>query len=84
MKAKVEFKGIVKGAFSKYQSAGCETEAVMCFEGSSVEEACWGLALEEWTFILKVNGKRIKDVFAYIKRKGLDVADYTRPVEVVA
>lgn len=82
MKAKVEFKGIVKGAFSKYQAVGYEEAAVMRFEGETIEETCWGLALEEWTFILKVNGKRIKDVFAYIKRKGLDIADYTRPAEV--
>lgn len=75
---KIMFKGIVKGAFSEYQASGIEEAPVIKFEGNSLHEVLHGLAIDEWTFILKVNGRRIKDVFSYIKRHGLNPEDYTR------
>lgn len=78
MKSPIVFKGIVKGAFSKYQADGLEEAPVMSFEGNSLHEVLRGLAIDEWVFILKVNGRRIKNVLSYIKRQGLNPEDYTR------
>lgn len=81
---KVEFKGIVRGNFSMYQkeaeSEGWSNElpASYRFAGTSIHEVLNGLCIEEWIFILKVNGKRIKNPFEYIKNKGLDIADFMR------
>lgn len=80
---KVSFKGIVKGSYSHYQATGLEYPPVMKFEGDSIHSVLFGLAIEEWTFVLRVNGRRIKNVVEYIKRQGLDLRDYRRP-EVLA
>lgn len=56
MKTSIVFKGIVKGAFSKYQVVGLEECPVMKFEGTDLHNVLYGLAIDEWTFILKVNG----------------------------
>jgi hypothetical protein len=78
IKVKVSFKGIVKGAFSKYQSWGLEESPVMKFEGSTLHSVLKGLAIEEWTFILTVDGRRIQDVAGYIKSKRLKIENYMR------
>lgn len=75
---KVELKGIVRGTFSKYQTFTLEDAPVMVFTGSTLEEVVTGLALEEWMFVLRVNGIRIKDAFSYLERKGLPRSDYMR------
>lgn len=79
---KVEFKGIVRGSYSYYQYFAEKYNeplaSVMKFVGNDLESVLKGLAIEEWIFILKVNGKRIKDPFEYIKRKGLQLSDYMR------
>jgi hypothetical protein len=75
---KVQFKGIVKGAYSNYQSCGLEEPPVMKFEGGTVHSVLKGLAIEEWTFILTVDGKRIADVPAFIKKKRLKIENYMR------
>lgn len=80
----IEFKGIVRGAYSKCQPDAekdgwaSDNPGVYRFVGDSLHEILNGLAIEEWIFILKVNGKRIKDPLEYIKRKGLNPADYMR------
>jgi hypothetical protein len=78
MKPSIVFKGIVKGSYSKFQACDCETAPVMSFEGNSLHEVIQGLVIEEWTFILKVNGRRIRNVANYIKRQGLNLEDYSR------
>jgi hypothetical protein len=81
---KVEFKGIVRGGFSQFQQVS-EAEgwadknpSVFEFVGESIESVLQGLCIEEWIFTLKVNGKRIKSPIEYIRRKGLNVADFMR------
>lgn len=78
MKPSIVFKGIVKGAYSEYQAVGLDEAPVMCFGGNTLREVLQGLVIEEWTFILKVNGRRIKNVANYIKRQGLNPEDYSR------
>lgn len=78
MKTNVVLKGIVKGAYSYYQGGCCEEHPVMQFTGSTLEEVINGLVLDEWIFTLKVNGRRIKNPFQYIKRSGLNPMDYVR------
>lgn len=81
---KVEFKGIVRGAYSQFQQDAekdgwAESNlSVFSFIGTSVNEILDGLAIDEWIFVIKVNGKRIKDPFDYIQRKGLILANYMR------
>lgn len=83
---KVEFKGIVRGAFSNYQLAsemfGERTPCFYQFVGSSVEQVLSELCIEEWIFVLKVNGKRVKNPIDYFKRKGLNLANFMRDSEI--
>lgn len=78
MKTSIVFKGIVKGLFSFNQTCGYEESPVMQFEGNSLHEVIDGLVIDEWSFVLKVNGRRIKNPFNYIKRSGLNPMDYMR------
>lgn len=75
---KYQFKGIVRGAFSGYQAVGLEEPAVMSYEGNDLHDMLYGLALDEWLGVLKVNGRKIKDIMSYIKRQGLNPHDYMR------
>ncbi|MFD3261838.1 hypothetical protein ACE3MQ_24880 [Paenibacillus lentus] len=75
---KYHFKGIVRGGFSENQAVGLHEPAVMEFEGDNLHEILWGLAIDGWICILKVNGRRIKNVMMYLKRNGLDPHDYMR------
>jgi hypothetical protein len=70
---KVQLKGIVRGTYSDMQEAFEETNepAVLVATGKSLEEVVVGLALPEWIYVLKVNGKRIVDPVRYLKRKGI-------------
>lgn len=45
-------------------------------EGDDLHSLLDGLAIDEWCFVLKVNGRRVKNVLQYIKRKGLDPSNY--------
>lgn len=81
---KIEFKGIVRGSYSdtqKYaESEGWadELSVMYRFVGNSLHDILKELLIDQWIFILKVNGKRIKEPLEYIKRKGLNPADYMR------
>ncbi len=78
MKQSIVFKGIIRGTFSELQAGGYSDPAVITFKGTSLHDILDGLALPEWIFFLKVNGKRIKNAYEYIQRKGLDLSDYAR------
>lgn len=75
---KYTFKGVVRGAYSYWQSFGLNETAVHSFNADSLHELLVGLAIDEWIFVLQVNGRRIKNPVAYIKRQGLDPYNYTR------
>ncbi|OAB27848.1 hypothetical protein PMSD_23045 [Paenibacillus macquariensis subsp. defensor] len=75
---KYQFKGIIRGTYSRFQASGIEEKVVYKFEDENLHELLDGLAIDEWSFILKANGRRIKDVISYIKRKGLNPQDYLR------
>lgn len=77
---KYTFKGIVRGSFSEYQADGLEDEVpvVEIFLSDSLHDLIAGLAIDEWIFVLKVNGRRVKNPYAYIKRQGLDPYNYIR------
>ncbi|MEC0231157.1 hypothetical protein [Paenibacillus alba] len=74
----IVLKGIVRGTFSQFQPYCPEEPAVMKFEGTSLSDVIQGLVLDEWIFTLKVNGRRIKNPFQYIKRSGLNPIEYMR------
>lgn len=74
----IVLKGIVRGTFSYLQSVCPEEPAVLEFKGETLHEVVNGLVLDEWIFTLKVNGRRIKNPFQYIKRSGLNPVDYMR------
>ncbi|MFJ2042188.1 hypothetical protein ACIOBL_01220 [Paenibacillus taichungensis] len=75
---KYEFKGIVRGTFSQYQTFGCVENPVVSFSSNDLHEMLDGLAIDEFIFVIKVNGRRIKDPIRYIKRLGLNFRNYTR------
>lgn len=69
-----QFKGIVRGSFSKYQAWGFENEqeTIWKFESMDLKELFVDhLVLPEWIFTLRVNGKKIVDPVRYLKRKGI-------------
>ena len=73
---KYQLKGIIRGSFSEFQAEGIEESAVINYVGDTLHEVLEGLALDEWIFILRVNGRRIKDVLTYIKRRGLEPKEF--------
>ncbi|WP_145333298.1 hypothetical protein [Paenibacillus xylanexedens] len=75
---KYEFKGIVRGTFSQYQTFGCVENPVVVLSSNDLHEMLDGLALDEFVFVLKTNGRRIKDPVRYINRLGLNFRNYTR------
>lgn len=75
---KYQFKGIIRGVVSELQHVGYEKAAVESYEADDLHDLLKELLLDEWIFILKVNNRRIKNPFAYIKKKGLDPEYYTR------
>lgn len=79
---KYEFKGIVRGSFSNYQACGLTEGPLHIFKGDDLDEILSGLAIDEFIFILKSNGRRIKNPWLYIKRQGLDIKNYTRKGEL--
>ncbi|MEC0089378.1 hypothetical protein [Paenibacillus macquariensis] len=75
---KYQFKGIIRGTYSWFQASGFEEVAVYKFEDENLHELLDGLAIDEWSFVLKVNGRRIKNVIQYLKRNKLNPENYMR------
>ena len=75
---KYQLKGIVRGTFSQYQTFGYAENPVVTLSSNDLHEMLDGLALDEFVFVIKVNGRRIKDPVRYIKRLGLNFRNYTR------
>lgn len=75
---KYELKGIIRGAVSELQHEGFNKVAIEHFESDNLHDLLEELLLDEWIFILKVNGRRIKNPLLYIRQKGLDPDYYTR------
>jgi hypothetical protein len=76
--------GIVRGAFGKYGASFRDiydsTSPVLVIKGKSLESVISGLALDEWLFTLRVNGRRVKDPMRYIERKVPRMSEYLREV----
>jgi hypothetical protein len=71
---KIQFKGIVRGGFSKYQAWGLEANdnpVVYTECGSDLRSVLEGFVLPEFLFTLHVNGRRIANPEKYLKEKGV-------------
>lgn len=77
-KAKVQFKGIIRGIYSEYEREELPAPSILVFEGETLEEVIGGLVLDEWIFVLRVSGKRIANPKRYLKTKHINPSLYMR------